>query len=331
MRPPSSKILLRHAKTPAFLVTNLTNIRYLTGAEVSAGAVLFTPRQTQFFVDARYHEMAAGSATGCIVRPMDDLAKMLERISACGCEAETVTLAQKERWKKGFRSTRFFPKHGVVAHFRRSKDPDELRRFRRAQQITHELLKRLPATLRTGVTEREIAWKLLEWARSLKADGLAFDPIVAFGSHTSRPHHHQTTRALKKGDIVQIDVGARFEGYCADQSAVFFTGRKTQQQERALAAVQEAKREAERMVRAGVSTHALDRIAHSILKKHGVEEAFSHSLGHGVGLEIHEGVTLSQLRPDEKLLASEIVTIEPGVYFPGKFGIRLEDEVIVCG
>lgn len=329
MRPSSPTILLRHAKTPAFLVTNLTNIRYLTGVEVSAGAVLFTPRQMLFFVDGRYHEMAAGSTTGCTVRPMDDLARMLRRVQACGCEAETVTLSQRERWKKGFCSTRFFPKHGVVAHFRRDKDPDELRNFRRAQQITHELLKRIPAALRARVTEREIAWKLLEWAIALHADGLAFDPIVAFGSHTSRPHHHPTTRALKKRDIVQIDVGARFGGYCADQSAVFFTGKKTQQQERALAAVQEAKQEAERMVRAGVSTHALDRRARSILKKHGVEEAFSHSLGHGVGLEIHEGVTLSQLRPDEKLLASEIVTIEPGVYFPGKFGIRLEDEVIV--
>ncbi|MDD4287822.1 MAG: M24 family metallopeptidase [Candidatus Peribacteraceae bacterium] len=329
MRPSSPRILLQYAKTPAFLVTNLTNIRYLTGAEVSAGAVLITPRQTLLFVDSRYHEVAISVTTGCLVRPMDDLAKMLRRVAVCGCEAETVTLAQGDRWRKEFRSTRFFPKHGVIGHFRRAKDHEERKRFRRAQQITRELLKRVPSALRDRVTEREIAWKLRAWASELNADHLAFDPIVAFGPHTSSPHHHPTTHALKKGDIVQIDVGARFEGYCADQSAVFFTDKKTQEQEHALAAVQEAKQEAERMVRAGASTHALDRLARSILRKHGVEKAFSHSLGHGVGLEIHEGVTLSQKRPDEVLLASEIVTIEPGVYFPGKFGIRLEDEIIV--
>lgn len=329
MRPSSPRILLRHANTPAFLVTNLTNIRYLTGAEVSAGVVLITTREVRLFVDPRYREAATGLVAGCSVRPLDDLDGALGRIAVSGCEAETVTLAQKDRWKKSFRSTRFLPKHGVIGHFRRSKDPEELRRFRRAQQITRQLLQRVPAVLRDRVTERELAWKLQTWARSLHADSLAFDPIVAFGPHTSRPHHHPTTRALKKGDIVQIDVGARFEGYCADQSTVFFTGKKTQEQERALAAVAEAKRAAEREVKAGASTHTLDRLARSILKKHGVEQAFAHSLGHGVGLEIHEGVTLTQKHPDEKLLASEIITIEPGVYFPGKFGIRLEDEIIV--
>jgi len=328
LRPASPNLLLKHAQTPAFLVTNLVNIRYLTGAEVSAGAVLVTARAVQLFVDPRYRE-AATRLAGCIVRQLDDLSTSLGREALCGCEAETVTLAQKDRWKHSFRSTRFLPRHGVIGHFRRTKDAEELRRFRRAQQITRALLKRIPATLRDRITERELAWKLQAWARSLHADSLAFDPIVAFGPHTSRPHHHPTTRALKKGDIVQIDVGARFEGYCADQSAVFFTGNITQEQQRALAAVAEAKVAAERMVKTGVSTHALDRIARSVLKKHGVEEAFAHSLGHGVGLEIHEGVTLSQKRPNEKLLASEIVTIEPGVYFPGRFGIRLEDEIVV--
>ncbi len=329
VRPSSPRILLRHAGTPAFLVTNLTNIRYLTGAEVSAGAVLITARSVELFVDPRYREAALGRVFGCTVRPLDDLAGALSRIAALGCESETVTLAVKDRWRKAFRSTKFLPKHGVIAHFRRSKGPDELRNFRRAQRITRELLQRVPAALRDRVTERELAWKLEGWARALQADSLAFDPIVGFGAHTSRPHHHPTTRALKKGDIVQIDVGARFGGYCADQSAIFFTGKKTQEQERSLAAVSEAKAAAERMVRAGASTHALDRMARCILQKHGVETAFAHSLGHGVGLEIHEGVTLSQKRPDETLLASEIVTIEPGVYFPGKFGIRLEDEIIV--
>ncbi|OIO53265.1 hypothetical protein AUJ46_05310 [Candidatus Peregrinibacteria bacterium CG1_02_54_53] len=329
MRPSSSNSLLRHADIPAFLVTSLVNIRYLTGVEVSAGAVLFTRNRIMLFVDPRYREVASKVAAGCTVRALDDLAGVLRRIPVCGCEAEVVTLAQKDRWRKAFPSTKFQPKKDVVAHFRRSKDPREVRMFRKAQRITHEMLRRVPSVLRTGITEREIARKLRTWAEDLGADDLAFDPIVAFGAHTSRPHHHPTTRAFKKGDIVQIDVGARFGGYCADQSRVFFTGKKTSQQERAFTAVRDAKEAAERAVRAGASTHALDRLARSVLKKFDMEQYFVHSLGHGVGLEIHEGVTLSQKRPDQKLLRSEIITIEPGVYFPGKFGIRLEDEIVI--
>lgn len=322
--------ILRLAASPAFLVTNLTNIRYITGTEVSAGAVLVMPRCMLFFLDPRYCEGAAKNPPeGCTVRSLDDLARALSKIPLCGCEAETVTLAQRDRWRRSFDSTKFLPRQGVIPTLRRAKHPDELTLFRRAQRITRDLLKRIPDALRTGVTECSLAWKLQMWAQELHADHMAFDPIVAFGEHTSRPHHHPTTRALKKGDIVQIDAGARFGGYCADQSAVFFTGKKTQEQERALAAVSEAKRAAEREVCVGASTHVLDRIARSVLRKYGLEDAFVHSLGHGVGLEIHEGVTLSEKRPEEKLLQSEIVTIEPGVYFPGKFGIRLEDEIIV--
>lgn len=328
MRPKTPLSLLRHAETPAFLVTDLVNIRYLTGADVSAGAVLITPRCIRLFVDPRYREALSVRAR-VQVRPLEALADALASVKVCGCEAEAVTLAQRDRWKKSFRSTKFLPRTGVVGHFRRTKDRDELRRFRAAQSITRVLLQRIPSVLHHGITERELAWKLLLWARAQGADQLAFEPIVGFGEHTSRPHHHPTTRLLKKGDIVQIDVGARVEGYCADQSAVYFTGKKTAQQERALAAVTEAKRAAERAVKAGASTHALDRIARSVLQKYGVEQAFVHSLGHGVGLEIHEGVTLSQKRPEEFLSAAEIVTIEPGVYFPGAFGIRLEDEIIV--
>lgn len=329
MRPSSPRSLLLYAKTPAFLVTNPMNIRYLTGVELSSGALLITLRRMTLFTDARYREEAGGADSGIRVRDLDALTTALRAVPSCGFEGDIVTVAQRDRWKKKFRGTRFLSTEGVLMHFRRSKDKEELRSFRRAQRITWDLLKAVPAWLRHGVTERELAHLLLTHARESGAEELSFDPIVAFGSHTSHPHHHPTTRGFKKGDIVQIDVGARVEGYCADQSRVFFTGKVTAEQERSLTAVAEAKEKAENKVRSGASTHELDRLARSVLRHYGMEEAFGHSLGHGVGLEIHEGVTLSQKRPDEKLLKSEIITIEPGVYFPGKFGIRLEDEVIV--
>lgn len=330
MRPVSPRSLLRHAETPAFLVVHPVNIRYLTGVEVSAGAVLVTQRAVLLFVDPRYREVASGCARGCSVRDLADLPAAIGRQKFCGFEGESVTVAQRDFWKRTYRGTAFRARRGVVMHFRRSKDAAELRTFRRAQRITQDILHHIPTWLRPGVSERELAWKVRLAASRAGTDTLAFDPIVAFGPHTSHPHHRPTARPLKKGDIVQVDIGARYDGYCADQSRVFFTGRPTPAQERALTAVREAKETAERQVRTSASTHALDRTAREVLRRYGMEDAFVHSLGHGVGLEIHEGVTLSQKRPEEHLVRHEIITIEPGVYFPGKFGIRLEDERIVA-
>jgi Xaa-Pro aminopeptidase len=329
MRPVFLKRLLRAAGSPAFLVTNPVNIRYLTGVEVSAGVLLVMRRGTMLFVDGRYGEAAKALRNGLQVRDIGEFKSILERTSLCGCEEETVTLAAFARWKRDFPRTRFSPRRGVVMAFRRSKGPEEIRHFRRAQRITREIILRVPSQLRGAVTERELAWKLRAWAYDLGADELAFPPIVAFGRHTSCPHHQPTSRALRRGDLVQVDAGARCHGYCADQSRVFFTARMTGEQERVFHAVQEAKDMASKAVRVGVSTHALDRVARRVLQEHGLEERFVHSLGHGIGLEIHEGVTLSTKRPLERLLEHEIITIEPGVYLPGKFGIRLEDEVVV--
>lgn len=262
------------------------------------------------------------------MRDMADLPAVLRRVRLCGFEAESVTVSQRDLWKTKYHGTKFRPCRNILMHFRRSKDADELRQFRRAQKITQAILRRIPGWLRPGLTERELAWKIHSAAHDSGVQEMAFDSIVAFGVHTSRPHHHPTARPLKRGDIVQIDMGVKVEGYCADQSRVFFTGKKTPEQERALLAVTEAKDAAQQKVRAGVSTHELDRAARAVLRRCGMEDAFVHSLGHGVGLDIHEGVTLSCKRPSEKLLKHEIITIEPGVYFPGKFGIRLEDEWI---
>jgi Xaa-Pro aminopeptidase len=201
--------------------------------------------------------------------------------------------------------------------------------MRRAERMTQELLRRVPTALRRNVTEKALAWKLAQWAQELGADRLAFDPIVAFGTHTSRPHHQPTTRALQKGHLVQIDVGAVYRGYCADMSRVFFTAKPTAEQERAYRAVMEAKETAQAAIRAGVSTKELDQQARGVLRSYGMEAAFTHALGHGLGLEVHEGVTVSSHAPLRTLVPGEVITVEPGVYFPGKFGIRIEDMAVV--
>lgn len=330
MRPQNSSQILRAAKTRNFVVTNLTNIRYLTGMEVSYGFVFIKPKGIHLYVDSRYVEAAQKEVRkGVEVHPLSVDTRPFDGISQCGFEADDVTVDRLSKWKRKNKNTKFIQKRGVIEEFRRSKEKDELKKFIKAQRITHELMARVPSALNRSITEKGLAELLRQWAVELGADGLSFDPIVAFGTHTSRPHHKPTTRKLKKGHIVQIDVGARYQGYCADQSEVFFTAQKTEEQQRVYSAVARAKEESMKLVKVGVTNHVLDTMARKILAEENLEEYFTHSLGHGVGLDIHEGPSLSKKASKTKLLKNEIVTIEPGVYIPGKFGMRLEEEIVV--
>ncbi len=329
MRPTSPSQLLKQANCSAFLITNLINIQYLTGLPVSAGVMLVLPRKSFLFVDSRYRDMAERLESAVTVKDISELPAVMNDVRSCGFESEDVTVLRQSSWKKKFPKTRFLPTVGILQSFRRQKDDEELRLLRRAHRMTKELLRRVPAVLRKSTTEEKLARQLLLWSLELGADGLSFDPIVAFGTHTSCPHHRPTSRSLQKGHLVQIDVGVKYKGYCADMSEVFFTVKPTKTEEQVYRTLTLAKDRATKAVRIGASTRNLDEIARGILKKAGIEQYFTHSLGHGVGLEIHEGVSLSKKATDLKLLKNEVITIEPGVYFPGKFGMRLEDMVYV--
>ncbi len=330
MPHPSPHALLTEADLPALLVSDLTNIRYLTGLAVTAGLLLVLPRRALLFVDAGYREAAERRAEGVSVRDIDTLPEFLKAVPRCGFESDEVTVARFFGWKKKFPGTAFVRTTGVVAGFRRRKTEDELRLLKRAHRMTRELLRRVPSALRTQTTEEKLARQLLMWTLELGGDGLSFDPIVAFGTHTSSPHHRPTSRTLQKGHVVQIDVGVRFRGYCADMSEVFFTAEPTLAEQQVYDTLCLAKRKAMAAVKAGVTNHALDRIARDVLKKRGIEDAFTHALGHGVGLDVHEGITLSSKAPETALLRHEVVAIEPGAYFPGKFGMRVEDMAYVA-
>jgi Xaa-Pro aminopeptidase len=329
MRPLSPSVVLQGTGLPALLVAEPKNVRYLTGVEASSAALLLTPRSAHLYLDPRYFE--AGEATvrpGYAVEPVDQLWTDLKRFQRVGFESEHVTVARLQRWKKRCPGAKWVRTRGLVEELRRQKDDDELARLRRAERITKELLRRVPAVLRKGLTEKELAWKLAVWARDLGADGLSFDPIVAFGSHTSRMHHHPTTRALKKGHIVQVDVGAVYRGYCADLSEIFFTADPTPAQAKACDAVTLALEAAIARMRPGARTAAVDEAARKVLRRAGMEDAFGHALGHGIGLDAHEGPVLAPGK-SQRLLPGEVLAVEPGVYFPGQFGIRRERMVFL--
>lgn len=330
MRPTSSAAIVRASNTQAFLVTNLTNIYYITGVHASYAVVLCTARNILLFVDSRYSEAAQKNAyTYCTVRPIEDLPKYMAKVQQCGFEADTMTIAQLAQWKRKNKNTKFVQKIGIIEKFRRTKGADELQTWRKAQRITQKLLQEVPQYLQWGTTEQQLAEMLRHRAVEMGAESLSFDPIVAYGPNSSRPHHSPSAKKLTKNSIIQIDIGARVGGYCADQSQIFFTGAKTAKQEKAYQAVAEAKAAAIAIVKPGVTNHALYNAVCAVLEQYTMRQYFTHSLGHGVGLDIHEGANISNRAPECALEGGEIITIEPGVYFPGEFGIRLEEEVIV--
>ncbi len=328
---PVPASILKRAKVSALLVTDLKNIRYLTGMELSAGIVLVRGKKLELFVDARYFEAAKKNVKrGVVVRPIGELEILCKKLPRIGIESEQFTLDRFGKWKKKYKNTKFVQTLGIIAKYRRQKTQEELKRIRRACSISLKVMKLVPTLLTQGVTEKNLSWSIECECRRFGADRMAFDTIVAFGENSAIPHHHPGDRMLKKGDLVQIDMGAEVGGYASDFSRVyFFETLPTDEQARALRALKKSKKEAEKLVRAGASNHALDRCARMELKKFGYDKEFSHSLGHGLGLDIHEGVTLSQKAPLQKLLRNEVITIEPGLYFEGRWGMRLEDTIIV--
>jgi Xaa-Pro aminopeptidase len=329
MRLKALQSVLRKQKLPCLLVTNPSNIRYLTGLAASEALVLVRQRDATLFVDARYIEAAKRvKSTMLKVADRKGIEEALRAARTCGYEEHDVTAGRVRRWKANFKNTKFVHTSGLVEGLRRKKDADEIAAIKRALRITNDVLKSVPSMLRVGMTELDLSTALLLACLDGGADGMAFETIVAFGPSSSEPHHHSGTRKLRARDIVQVDMGARYRGYCSDRSDVYFMGEPTAEQRVVHEAVFEAKRAAEKLVRAGTSCADLDREARRVLKTRKLEKYFTHSLGHGLGLDIHEGVSLSS-RSADSLLSGEVVTIEPGVYLPGKFGIRLEDTVFV--
>lgn len=316
----------------SLLITNLINIRYVTTMDMSFGYLLITKNRATLFCDDRYFETARTTLPRdiCIthVRDFPDEFRSLRR---CGIES-SLTLSQHNRLKRTFRSVRLVPTEGIIERCRREKSPYELACIKRACALTKRILKRIPSWLIEGMTETALARRIRDEAEAEGADCMAFDTIVAFGTNTAFPHHHPTDRHLRNGDIVQIDLGVKVGGYCSDYSRVFFTGRMTREQRRAMKALRYTLRSCKQMISIGRSAASIDVYARKALKKIGYDTEFCHALGHGVGLEIHEGIVLSKhakKTSENVLLKNEVITLEPGLYFPGAWGMRIEDTILI--
>ncbi|MDP9211865.1 MAG: aminopeptidase P family protein [bacterium] len=204
----------------------------------------------------------------------------------------------------------------------------KLRNIIRAQRITERAFDDVLAMVRAGATERGIADSIRRRAKVRGASGLAFDPIVAAGAGAAEPHHQPTERRLRAGDLVVIDLGCRYGGYCADMTRTVAIGRPDAEQRKAYRLVLRAQEASIRTVRAGITGRELDATARDVIARGGYGKRFVHSLGHGIGRKVHQRPRISPNRSD-RLAAGDVIAVEPGIYVPRRFGIRIEDMVLV--
>ena len=317
------------------VIMNRTNVRYVSGFRGTTAWLVITPTQALILTDGRYWERAEREAPACTLVQVfgkydDTLREVLQGVEGTlGFEAETVTVAQYRRTLEPLPHVSWQPADELLINLREVKDAAELAAIRRAAECTDEAMQQVPRWLRPGITEQELAWTLEKYLREHGADGLAFPVMVAFGANTASPHAEAGNTPLEPEMPVCIDMGARVDGYCADLTRSFWYGVHPEAEYlRAWRAVREAQIAALTVLSSGCSGRQADAAARDTLRRYGYGEAFLHSLGHGVGLEVHERPRLSY-QVDHEVPAGSVVTVEPGVYLRGRWGIRLEELVVV--
>ncbi len=319
------------AGVDALWVSGPANVRALSGFSSSSdGKVLVTAGEATLYTDARYTVQAREESplTLFVARPPETYAHAASAVKGLrvGFEAEHLTVAGLEDLRAHWDAA-LVPTRGLVEALRLVKTAEEVQAIRDAQGVADRVFGEVRPMIRAGVRELDVALELELGLRRAGAS-VGFDVIVASGPRGAMPHGVASERVIEDGDLVTVDFGARLKGYHSDMTRTVAVGTPTEEMRRVYHAVLEAEEAAVAAVRPGVRAADLDALARGILERHGLGEAFAHSLGHGVGLNIHEGPSLRG-GSEDMLEAGMVVTVEPGAYLPGVGGVRIEDLVLV--
>lgn len=320
------------------IVTHLPNVRYLTGFTGTSAVVAVLRDETVFVSDFRYRDQA-GEEVGAAARVeivQSDVWERLWKVLAAtaglevlGFEAESTTVRNAERFVEARERTgcRFEPVRAAVERLRMRKHPQEVEAIRRAAALAHDAFEATLASVCPGLRELDVAAQLELELRRRGSEWHPFPTIVASGPRSALPHANTGVRTIEPGDWLLVDFGARVDGYCADLTRTVVVGARADERQRTVyelvRAAQQAAREG---VRPGMTGKEADAIARTIISTRGFGDAFGHSSGHGLGLEVHEEPRVSS-RNDQELPEGAVVTIEPGIYLPGWGGVRIEDDV----
>ena len=322
----------------AVLLTGEYNRFYASGfASTGAdGVALVTTKGNFYFTDSRYIEAAEraveNAAIGMTQRGRGYIAWLNEAIALSGAkrigfEDETMTVAE-HRLYSGKLEGELVPASGFMHRLRGQKDAQELGRLEQAQRIAEKALEQILTELRVGVTEKEIAARLQYLMLHFGAEKMSFDPIVAGGSNGSMPHAVPTDRKIREGEFVTMDFGCVYGGYCSDMTRTVCVGQPTEEMRQVYEVVLSAQLAGIAAARAGATGTEIDGTARKVIEQAGYGEFFGHSFGHGVGVEIHESPNASPAN-DKPMAAGSVISAEPGIYLPGRFGVRIEDVIVL--
>ncbi|OIO97739.1 MAG: hypothetical protein AUJ92_02960 [Armatimonadetes bacterium CG2_30_59_28] len=317
------------------IVSRLVNVRYLTGFTGTAGLLLVTEDAATFYTDFRYEAQASQQVVGPRVsiekRSLIQCAARdakRHRLRAVAIESHHVTVDQKADLARLSPETDWLSAQRVVESLRLSKTPDEIAILRQAIEITDGAFVEVLGKLRSGMTERDVAQRLERALQRRDSDGPAFETIVASGVRSALPHGAASGKKLEHGDLVTIDFGGAYKGYCADLTRTVCIGKANSDQKRVYRIVRDAQLRAEEVLRAGLTGRDVDAAAREHIVSKGYGDRFGHGLGHGVGIEVHEAPNLSRTYRS-RLRSGSVVTVEPGIYITDWGGVRIEDVAVV--
>lgn len=323
--------------TQAALILSEENRLYFTGFASSNGTLLVMPEESSFITDSRYFEAACGIVTEATVLLQDKVyQQVFDLLQKSGCtelivEADRMTLSELNTWRKMLPTYSFNVSSRLdklANGIREVKCEAEVEKMQKAQDIAEKALEELLHMLKPGVAERDLANELEYLMRKYGADGISFDTIAVSGANSSKPHGVPGEKLVETGDFVTIDFGALYDHYHSDCTRTFAVGQPTEEMVNVYETVKKAQQAGLDYVRPNISGFSLDKACRDVITDAGYGEYFGHSTGHGVGVEIHEH-PFAGPKSEDTILENSVVTVEPGIYLPGKFGVRIEDMVLV--
>jgi Xaa-Pro aminopeptidase len=326
---------LRKRKCDAFLTSFLPHVRYLTGYSGSNGLCIVTDSAVTLLTDFRYQEQIETEVPFASKRIVqgDLLAaaikeKVFVHCSSVAFEEEYLSFVSFHVLKEKLAGVRLFPSSEIVETLTAVKEETEIALIRKAAAITEQVFEKILGVLKPGIAESDIAAEISYLHRMFGAEKDSFDTIAASGVRGSLPHGTASSKKIQKGEMVTLDFGCVYQGYCSDLTRTVAIGAPSAEAKKIYRIVLDAQRAAINAARDGVAGKKLDSIARTFIKKKGYGKFFGHGLGHGIGLQIHESPRVFA-KSKHTLRAGNVITIEPGIYLPGKCGVRIEDDVVI--
>lgn len=332
--------ILHDKNIDVLLLSDPVSIFYLTGLSLSAGKMLIGQDKLALFVDGRYLLIAEKKSPIPVFLHSDENFKgFFSKKAEIGFDASLTTYESWQSWKKqleswgkekGFSLT-LKALTSPIRTLRMIKEEKEIAALRKSAELNQKGFRYLCSLLKEGAQEKELAKEFTIFCLKEGAEKLSFDPIIAFGENTSFPHHKSGDAKLKKNDLVLMDLGVVVDRYCSDMTRMVFFGKKDPELAHVFETVKKAQQKAISLCKPGALLGSLDRAARDVMAKEGLEEYFTHSLGHGVGIEIHEYPRIKFDGEDKDLVLQPgmVFTVEPGIYIPGKGGSRFEDTIVI--